>query len=217
MLSLILCAGCLAMAASGQRLPDTLNVVSRPTAPVLDGHADELEYGGEPAVRLITPAGEVEVWIVRTAGSIYIAAALPDSTHYWGDDFVISLDPDGSAGAAPGTGDRQWYLRRVLDSSFIVVADGGRWHAPDRWPPALGSVRRGIDWQVASSSDAAGWWVELRISEAVLRGATVRPRLAFRSYNDEPHGWWSWPEPPSGTPARLVELRPQLWEPIRLQ
>ena len=33
-------------------------------------------------------------------------ASLPDTSYYWGDDFVVSLDSDGSGGNAPGDGDR---------------------------------------------------------------------------------------------------------------
>src|SRR5690348_8721731 len=93
---------------------DTLDVRTLARAPILDGSADDAEYGGS-TLRLTTAAGEVKAWIGRRDGYVYIAAALPDTSFYWGDDLVVSIDPDGSGGASPGNGDRQWYLRRTLD------------------------------------------------------------------------------------------------------
>lgn len=194
-------------------------------APALDGHVSEDEYGA-PTIVLPTGAGEAKLWITRSGESVYVAAVLPDSTFYWGDDLVVSLDPAGDAGAAPGAGDRQWYLRRSMDSSAVLTAPGtGRWHAPDRSPPMLGGVRAGADWQVASRSEAARWTVELRVDAAAFglpaaegAGPSSRPapRLALRTYNDAPHGWWSWPAPPAGVPAVRVERNPGLWAEVRL-
>ncbi|HEX2205029.1 MAG TPA: hypothetical protein VHG91_17090 [Longimicrobium sp.] len=193
--------------------------------PALDGDVSEDEYGA-PTIVLPTGAGEAKVWVTRSGASVYIAAVLPDSTFYWGDDFVVSVDPAGDAGAAPGAGDRQWYLRRALDSSAVLTAPGtGRWHAPDASPPMLGGVRSGADWQVAARSEAARWTVELRVDAAAFglpaaegTGQSSRPgpRLALRTYNDAPHGWWSWPAPPAGVPAVRVERSPELWAEVRL-
>lgn len=193
--------------------------------PALDGHVSEDEYGA-PTIVLPTAAGEAKVWITRSRLSVYIAAVLPDSTFYWGDDLVVSVDLNSDAGAAPGAGDRQWYLRRSLDSTVVVTAPGtGRWHAPDESPPMLGSVRSGADWQVASRSEVARWTVELRVDAAAFglpaaegTGTPSRPapRLALRTYNDAPHGWWSWPAPPTGVPAVRVERNPELWAEVRL-
>jgi hypothetical protein len=47
--------------------------------------------------------GEVRVWVVRAGGAIHVAAAIPDSTFYWGDDLVVSLDV-GAAETRPGRG-----------------------------------------------------------------------------------------------------------------
>jgi len=91
---------------------DSLVVRSAPTAPTMDGRADNREYGA-PSVLIQTAAGETRIWITRHSGYVFIAAATRDSTFYWGDDFVVSLDPDGSGGAAPQPGDRQWYLPLV--------------------------------------------------------------------------------------------------------
>src|SRR4051812_31637375 len=108
---------------------DTLDVRTLARQPVLDGRVDETEYGA-PSIRITTAAGEVRVHVGRRDGYVYIAATLPDTSMYWGDDFVVSIDPDGSGGAAPGTGDRQWYLRRTLDSSVVFTATNGRWETP---------------------------------------------------------------------------------------
>jgi len=194
---------------------DTLDVPRLAAAPTLDGRADEREYGA-PTIRIAAGAGEVRVWVARHGDALHIAAALPDSTPYWGDDLVVSLDPDGSGGAAPGDGDRQWYLRRALDSSTVVVASGGRWFAAGRLPPMLGPARAGDDWAVASASTAMGWSVELRVRAGAARTGAALPRLALRTYDDRPHGWWSWPPPPAGTAAVRVERNPDLWVALRM-
>ena len=191
-------------------LADTLAVRTLPAPPAVDGSVSAAEYRGEPSVRLTTGAGTVQVWIARQGGALYVAATMPDSTFYWGDDLVVSLDPDGSGGAQPGDGDRQWYLRRLLDSSVVMTAASGRWMQPGAPAPMLGTTRAGEGWLVASQSSSTSWTIELRISEGLLaRGA--RPRLALRTFNDAPQGWWSWPLPPSGTPAQRVERNPGLW------
>src|SRR5688500_5440271 len=194
---------------------DTLTVARAAGTPVLDGRVDEREYG-PPSLTLTTAAGDVRVWITRRDEHVYIAADLPDSTFYWGDDLVVSLDPLGRGGPAPDVGDRQWYLRRVLDSSVVMTADAGRWYAPGRIPPALGATREHADWRVASTSSTRGWMVELRVRAGVVKPGAAAPRLALRTYNDRPRGWWSWPAPPNDLPAQRVERNPALWVPLRL-
>lgn len=192
---------------------DTLDVPTLPVAPVVDGRIAPNEYG-VPNVRLTTGAGEVRVWIARANGWLHVAAQLTDTSFYWGDDFVVSLDPDGTGGSAPSAGDRQWYLRRTLDSSVVATSPGGRWTAPgdDR---SLGAARSGADWSVASSTDATGWRIELRVRESAARTGTALPRLALRTYDDAPRGWWSWPAPPTGTPSQRVERTPDAWVALR--
>lgn len=71
-------------------------------------------------------------------------------------------------------------------------------------------------WDVASTSSPSGWSAEMRVRDGVIAASgNALPRLAFRTYNDGPNGWWSWPEPPAGTPAQRVERSPQLWMPVR--
>jgi len=195
---------------------ETLHVSSASSSPVVDGRVDTREYGS-PNLHIQTAAGDVHVWVVRNGGFVYIAATIPDSTFYWGDDFVVSLDPDGSADSSPQTGDRQWYLRRTLDSSVVFSAANGRWETPGQATAVLGPLRHHAEWDVASSSSATGWNVELRIRESFVKPGAGTPRIAFRTANCEPCGWWSWPAPPAGTRAQRVERDPQLWIPLSLR
>lgn len=153
MLHLLLSA-CLLGRPAPFPLADTLNVSRLPLEPVLDGRVGAREYG-IPAVDLRTAAGDVHVWIGRMAANIYFAATIPDSTFHWGDDFVVSLDPNGSGGGSPGAGDQQWYLRRVLDSIVVALAENGRWYSQGHEPPMLGSSRHDADWDVASTSSSS--------------------------------------------------------------
>ena len=194
---------------------DTLHVRALTKPPRLDGRVALGEYGDSPTL-LPTSGGTVQLFMGHAAGWVYLVAILPDSTSYWGDDLVISLDPDGSGGPAPGPGDRQWYLRRVLDSSLVATSPGGRWFAPGTVPHALRSAHQGHDWEVASTTDAGGWHVELRIQDSVFRGRQALPRLAFRTYNDAPAGWWSWPTPSGALRPQGVEQVPDLWIPTVL-
>jgi len=192
---------------------DTIVVTALPRAPVLDGRVGDNEYG-RVVSRIATAAGDVRVWIARHGGSLYIAAAMPDTSYYWGDDFVVSLDANGSGDTSPQAGDRQWYLRRLLDSSVVSLAASGRWKSPGQPDPMLGTSRRGPDWEVASSSTTSGWSIELRVRESAFDTNGAPSRIAFRTYNDNPRGWWSWPAPPSGAPPQRVERSPDLWAAI---
>ncbi len=84
---------------------DSLDVRRLGRAPSFDGRVDAAEYGA-PSIRIPTAAGEVTAWLGRHDGYLYVAAVLPDSSFYWGDDLVVSIDPDGSGGSSPGDGDR---------------------------------------------------------------------------------------------------------------
>ena len=198
---------------------DTVAAVSVSQAPVLDGRVTAREYG-MPTLQFATASGEVRVWLVRHEGFLYLAAVIPDSSFYWGDDFVVSLAPSGHSDATLSVGDRQWYLRRTLDSSvvrLVTSAAAGGWSMPGHEPPMLGTTRHGADWDVASTSTPTGWAIELRIREAASRPSVILPRLALRTYNDEPQGWWSWPKAPSDMPPQRVERTPSLWVSIRFQ
>jgi hypothetical protein len=196
-------------------MADTLKAVPLPSAPTFDGTVTEREYG-VPALQFTTAVGVARVWMGRHDDYLYIAAVLPDSTVDWSDDFVVSLDPLGRGDASPNGGDRQWYLRRILDKSVVVVAQPDGWYSSGHRPTVLGATRHHPDWDIASTSSSAGWMVELRIRLNVVKPGPGAPRIAFRTYNNQPSGWWSWPMPPDGVPPQHVEQRPDLWIPLRL-
>ena len=216
MIELIFAAVVAGVGAAQTQRAETLVVRTSPAAPIIDGRVDRSEYGS-PNIHFATAAGDVDIWVVRNAGFVYVAATLPDSSFYWGDDFVISLDADGSADSSPQTGDRQWYLRRTLDSGAVFFAANGRWETPGQPAPLLGALRHNGEWDVASSSSTSSWSVELRVRESIVKPGAGTPRIAFRTYNSAPRGWWSWPPPPAGIPAQRVEREPQLWIPISLR
>ena len=168
---------------------------------------------GEPSLRIRTGQGAVSIWLLRTRDSAFVVGRMPDSTYYWGDDLVISLDISGDGGAAPGHDDFQWYFRRALDSSVVYRGRGGRWEAPRGDPDwRLGASREGGGWSVGSRSDAAGWSLVLRLDGAWLQGeAGGRPGIAFRVYDDSPSGWFAWPAPAGGRQPAGVEKVPDLW------
>ena len=170
-------------------------------SPVVDGDLVEVQ-ASPPTLSIHKDSAVVRVWIGRAGDSLYVAADLPDTSYYWGDDFVVSFDPDGSGGNATGAGDRQWYLRRDLDSSFVATAALGRWSSP----PSIGKIHQGKDWAVASRSTHVGWRVEL-----AFHAPGSRSSIAFRTYYSAPQGWWSSPAPPESTRATFVERSPKLW------
>jgi hypothetical protein len=168
---------------------------------------------GEPALRLGTGQGAASFWLLRTHDSAFVVARIPDSTYYWGDDLVISLDVTGDRGRVPGQDDFQWYFRRSLDSSVVYRGRGGRWEAPRGDPDwRLGASREGGGWTVDSQSEAAGWALVLRLDAAWLEGeAGRRPGIAFRIYDDSPSGWFAWPARAAGRQPAGVERVPDLW------
>jgi hypothetical protein len=168
---------------------------------------------GEPSVRIPTGQGAAEIWLLRTRDSAFVVARIADSTYYWGDDVVISLDVSGNRGTVPGHDDFQWYFRRALDSSVVYRGRGGRWEAPRGDPDwRLGASREGGGWTVDGRSDAAGWSLLLRLDGAWLQGeAGRRPGIAFRVYDNIPGGWFVWPAPKPGRQPTAVEDVPDLW------
>ena len=182
------------------------------TVATFDGVASAQEYGA-PSVEVPTAQGGMEVWAVRAGDTVYIAARMRDSTFYWGDDFVISLDPLGDRTPGPGHDDTQWYLRRVLDSSMVNRGRHGRWMAPSDDPDwRLGQERSGDGWEVRSSSDAKGWSLELKLPLMWFADDSGRrATIAFRSYDDSPHAWYAWPAPRAGERPTKVEMSPDQW------
>lgn len=194
----------------------SVTMTTRDQAPTLDGQVSEAEYGSA-TLSFQGGQGAVRVWLVRHGTHIFIAADLPDSTFYWGDDLVISLDPMGDRTPAPGHDDTQWYLRRTLDSSVVYRGMHGRWAFPNDDPDwRLRTARTGSGWEVQSMSTARGWSLELRLeADWFAHAGARRPAIAFRQYDDAPHGWYVWPNPGGATPPREVEKKPELWAEIR--
>ena len=199
---------------------DTLRIRTLPTgtAPRFDGSVSDAEYGAA-AVVLSTAQGDVKIWVVRSGDTAYVAARLTDSTFYWGDDFVVSIDPLGDRTPGPGHDDTQWYLRRVLDSSVVNRGRHGRWMPPSDDPDwRLGKERSGDGWEVRSSSEASGWSIELKLPLMWFTDETGRhATIAFRSYDDSPHAWYAWPAPRAGERPTRIEMLPEQWAVVVLQ
>jgi hypothetical protein len=195
---------------------DTVRIraIPRPPDPVVPVDTARL---GSPQVRIRTGQGTALVWLLRAVDTVFVAASIPDSTPYWGDDFVISMDTRGDGGPAPQHDDFQLYFRRVLDSSVVFRGRNGRWEPPRADPDwRLGAERSGGGWEVSGQDQRNGWSLLLRLDPAWLNGEGGRlPRIAFRIYDDEPGGWFAWPVPRPDTPATAVEQTPARWVPVR--
>jgi hypothetical protein len=195
---------------------DALTVRAIPHPPPPDARIDTLELG-PPSVRIRTGQGSALVWLVRAADTLFIAASVPDSTPYWGDDFVVSLDTRGDGAPSPQHDDFQLDFRRVLDSSVVYRGRNGRWEPPRGDPDwRLGAERSGGGWEVSGRNDVRGWSVLIRLDPAWLEGeAGRRPRIAFRIYDNAPGGWFAWPVSPRAASPTMVERTPALWAPLR--
>jgi hypothetical protein len=195
---------------------DTLRIRATEQPPLADFAPDTTALGS-PQVRIQTGQGMALVWLLRVRDTVYVAARIPDSTPYWGDDFVLSLDTAGDAAAVPQHDDFQLYFRRVLDSSVVFRGRAGRWEPPRDDPDwRLGKERSGGGWEVSGRNGQDGWSLLLRLDPAWLAGEAGRPvRVAFRIYDDAPGGWYSWPPPAGRLPANSVEGRPEVWIPVK--
>ena len=197
---------------------ETLYIRSLARAPRFSGLVDSLAWGS-PTLVIAKPTGLVRVWARRWRDEVDIAALIDDSTPYWGDDFVVSLDPLGDRSAAPDLDDRQWYIRRVLDSSVVFSGGEGRWHPPkgdSRW--RLGVHRAGRGWAVHTASDGTHWSLILKLDVRwFTRSGQRHPGLAFRTFDDSPAGWYTWPATPQGLGVRALERRPDLWAVVELK
>ena len=195
---------------------DTMVIRTVPRAPRQGEVTDSVRYG-RPQVRIPTRQGTARVWLLRAADTIFVAASIPDSTPYWGDDFVLSLDTRGDAAASPQHDDFQLYFRRVLDSSVVFRGRNGRWQPPRGDPDwRLGKDRAAGGWEVSARNDAQGWSILVRLDPAWFAGEAGRlPRVAFRIYDDSPSGWFAWPLPEGTQQPSSIEQVPGLWAPIR--
>jgi hypothetical protein len=112
---------------------DTLRIRTADRPPEINQTLDGVSLGS-PQVRIRTGQGTASVWLLRNRDTVYVAASIPDSTPYWGDDFVVSLDTSGDAATAPQHDDFQLYFRRALDSSVVYRGRNGRWEPPRGTP-----------------------------------------------------------------------------------
>ncbi len=195
---------------------DTLTVRTIAHPPPPNTGIDSVALGS-PAIRIPTNEGAALGWLVRARDTVFVAASIPDSTRYWGDDFVVSLDTRGDGAPDPQHDDFQLDFRRVLDSSVVFRGRNGRWEPPKGDPDwRLGTERAGGGWEVSARSDARGWSLLLRLDPAWFEGdAGRRPRIAFRIYDDSPSGWFAWPPPRGSRPANVVEDEPTTWAPVK--
>jgi hypothetical protein len=195
---------------------DTLEIRSLERPP-LPGEAIDTGRLGSPQIRLRTGQGKALVWLLRAADTVFVAVSIPDSSPYWGDDFVLSLDTEGDGAPTPQHDDFQWYFRRVLDSSVVYRGRNGRWQPPRDDPDwRLGTERSGGGWEVTGRNDPRGWSVLVRLDPAWLKAEDGRlPRVAFRIYDDAPGGWYAWPLPRGTAPPTTVERTPALWSVVK--
>ena len=194
---------------------DTLTVRQIDRPPGVRSLSDTANWGA-PQIQVRTGQGTASVWLLRAADSVYVAAVIPDSTPYWGDDLVVSLDTEGDRADAPQHDDFQWYLRRALDSSVVYRGRAGRWEPPQGDPDwRLGRHHSAAGWDVRVRDGARGWTVILRLDAGWLGRTRTAAGLAVRVYDDQPGGWYSWPIPPPGVQPARVEGRPALWGAVR--
>ncbi|HET6778598.1 MAG TPA: hypothetical protein VFH26_06895 [Gemmatimonadales bacterium] len=198
--------------AAADTLP--IRVINRPPPP---GSRIDSVGLGLPQVRIPTGQGTALVWLLRAQDTVFVLASIPDSTPYWGDDFVISLDTRGDGAPAPQHDDFQLYFRRRLDSSVVYRGRNGRWEPPRGDPDwRLGRERAGGGWEVSARDDSAQWSLLLRLDPAWFAGEAERlPRVAFRIYDDAPSGWYSYPAARGKAPAASVEQAPVLWAVVK--
>jgi hypothetical protein len=196
--------------------PDTIVIRTLDRVPLPGEVGDSGRYG-LPQLRISTGQGTALVWLVRSADTVFVSASIPDSTAYWGDDFVLSLDTRGDAAASPQHDDFQLYFRRVLDSTVVFRGRNGRWEPPRGDPDwRLGKERAGGGWEVSARDGSRGWSILVRLDPAWFAGEAGRlPRVAFRIYDNSPSGWFAWPRPQGAAPPSSVEQTPGLWAPIR--
>ena len=105
------------------------------------------------------------------------------------------------------------------DSSVVYQGRHGRWMPPGDDPDwRLRGTRSEGGWEVRSASDSAGWSVELKLPvEWFGDSSGRRAAIAFRIYDDAPHGWHAWPEPASGERPTVVEREPVRWADVKIE
>ena len=203
------------MAALHLAPADTLRprAIARP--PSADGRIDSLAWG-EPQVRIATRQGTASIWLLRAADTFFVAASIPDASRSWADALAICFDVGGDRADAPQHDDFQWSFQRVLDSSVVYRGRAGRWEPPLNDPDwRLGPEHAGGGWEVGGSENGRGWTLVLRLDPGWLEGEQGRrPAMGFSLHDDDPNGWYSWPETAASAGATLLERTPALWVPV---
>jgi hypothetical protein len=196
--------------------PDTLRIREIDRPPPAAAIIDSVSLGS-PQVRIQTGQGTAQVWLLRARDTVFVATSIPDSTPYWGDDFVLSIDTRGDGAPTPQHDDFQLYFRRALDSSVVYRGRSGRWEPPRGDPDwRIGRERSGGGWEVSGRNQTQNWTMVLRLDPAWLKGEAGRlPRIAFRIYDNDPGGWFTWPPSIRGHLATEIERTPSAWIPVR--
>jgi hypothetical protein len=194
---------------------DTLRIHALAHPPSINQVLDTTSLG-TPQIQLRTHHGLASLWVLRANDTLFIAASIPDTTPYWGDELVLSLDTHGDGSPAPDHDDFQWWFRRMTDSSVVFRGRSGRWEPPRGDPDwRLGSAREGGGWELSSGGGRNRWTILLRLDPAWLKESNQPPRIAFRVYDNAPQGWFSWPVV-KGIPSPVeVERTPSLWIPMK--
>lgn len=195
--------------------PDTLRIRDVPAQPAA-ATAGSAGYG-TPQVRVRTRQGTAQVWLLRWSDTVFVAAVIPDSTRYWSDDFVISIDLRGNGGGSPGHDDFQWDFRRLLDSSVVFRGRNGRWEPPKGDPDwRLERERSGGGWEVNTRDGPKGWSLLLRLDPVWFKGVEEKPaRVAFRIFDNDPQGFFTWPAPSHVLQPSAIEQLPDQWAPVQ--
>jgi len=56
------------------------------------------------------------------------------------------------------------------------------------------------------------WSIVLKLDAPwFTRSGQLHPGIAFRTFDDSPGGWYTWPATPLGLDGRDLERRPDLW------
>ncbi|UCE74707.1 MAG: right-handed parallel beta-helix repeat-containing protein [Methanomassiliicoccales archaeon] len=159
------------------------------SAPIVDGTISSGEWDDANFIMFFNDQGEINVSFKHNDTTLYFMSHIVDSTYYWGDDIVIGIDTEHNGELHPQPDDYQFYIRRDVSTSEINRGSGSGWEPvpEEEW---AGHVFN------ETSSDAETWTAELSISFEFLNitdGDEIMG-IEFRSYDDNPMGWFNWPK-----------------------
>jgi len=159
------------------------------TTPSIDGIISPGEWDDANSIMFFNDQGEINMYFKHNDTTLYFMSHIVDSTYYWGDDIVIDIDTEHNGELHPQPDDYQFYIRRDVNTSEINRGSGSGWE------PVPEGEWAGLVWN-ETSSDATTWTAELSISYTFLNltaGDQIMG-IQFRSYDDNPQGWYNWPE-----------------------